>query len=178
MKKYTLIFLAIFALITCTNAQADDPYLWLEEVDGKKALEFVEQQNKVTLDKLTHEKDYQSIYAKSLEIYNSTDRIAYPTIHGEFIYNFWQGKDHARGIWRRTSKADYLSGNATWETLLAIDSMAKKDSVKWVYKGANGLYPNYNRFLVNFSKGGAVAPITLEFIPSFNPLIVIDFYLP
>src|SRR6266850_2863566 len=74
MKKYTLIFLAIFALITCTNAQTADPYLWLEEVDGKKALEFVEQQNKVTLDKLTHEKDYQSIYAKSLEIYNSTDR--------------------------------------------------------------------------------------------------------
>ena len=178
MKKYTLIFLAVFALITSTNAQTDDPYLWLEEVDGKKALEFVEQQNKVTLDKLTHEKDYQSIYAKSLEIYNSTDRIAYPTMHGEFIYNFWQDKDHARGIWRRTSKTDYLSGNATWETLLDIDAMAKKDSVKWVYKGANGLYPNYNRFLVNLSKGGGDATVTREFDPATKSFIDNGFYLP
>lgn len=178
MKKYILISLAVFAFITGTNAQTDDPYLWLEEVDGKKALEFVEQQNKVTLEKLTHEKDYQSIYAKSLEIYNSTDRIVYPTMHGEFIYNFWQDKEHARGIWRRTPKADYLSGNAKWEILIDIDALSKKDSVKWVYKGANGLYPNYNRFLVNLSKGGGDATVTKEFDPATKTFIENGFYLP
>lgn len=163
MKKYTFLLLVLLAFSQTLYAQVEDPYLWLEEVDGKKALEFVNQQNKATVDKLSQQKEYQSIFTKTLAIYNSTDRIVYPTILGEHIYNFWQDKDHARGIWRRTPKASYLSGNPTWETLLDIDAMSKRDSVKWVYKGASGLYPTYNRFLISLSKGGGDAVIIREF---------------
>jgi prolyl oligopeptidase len=35
-----------------------------------------------------------------------------------------------------------------WETLLDIDALSQKDSIKWVYKGASGLYPSYSRFLI------------------------------
>lgn len=141
----------------------EDPFIWLEEVDAKKALEFVEKQNKISLDILTTQKDYQDIYDKSLAIINATDRIAYPSINGDYIYNFWQDKDHERGIWRRTSKESYTSGNPTWETVLDIDALSKKDNIKWVFKGANGLYPKYNRFLVNLSKGGGDAVVVKEF---------------
>src|ERR1035438_377582 len=159
MKKYLILCFTVFALISSIHAQVEDPYLWLEEVDGQKALEFVNKQNKITFDKLSNQKEYQGIYSKCLEIYNSNDRIAFPMMHGEFIYNFWQDKEHVRGIWRRSSKASYLSGSPAWETLLDIDKMAKDDSIKWVYKGAEGLYPDYNRFLISLSKGGGDAVI-------------------
>jgi prolyl oligopeptidase len=163
MKTFFLFFLSLLALSQIVIAQPEDPYLWLEEVEGKKALEFVEQQNKITLDKLSREEEYQNIYAKSLEIYNSADRIVYPAIRGDYIYNFWQDKDHERGIWRRSPKSVYDSGNPEWDILLDLDEMYRKDSIKWVFKGVDGLYPEYNRFLVRLSKGGGDAVIIREF---------------
>lgn len=162
MKKYVLLLMALFGMNQIITAQQDN-YQWLEEVDGKKALEFVESQNKITLETLSNEKDYQQIFDKCLEISNSAERIAYPAIRGEYVYNFWKDKDHVRGIWRRCLLSDYTKGKLDWETLLDIDELSKKDDIKWVFKGTNGLYPNYNRFLVSLSKGGGDAVIIKEF---------------
>ncbi len=162
MKKSFLFYLAASACISF-HAQNDDPYLWLEEVDGQKALEFVEAKNKIAVDKMSSEKSYQEIYNKSLEIYNSSDRIVYPTIYGQFIYNFWQDKQNPRGIWRRCKKSEFLGANPKWETLLDIDELSKKENVLYVYKGSTGLYPDFNRFLVQLSKGGGDAVITREY---------------
>lgn len=176
MIKYTFLAAALFGIVLITQAQ-EDKYQWLEEVDGKEALEFVEVQNQITLEKLSKEKDYQPIYDKSLEIYNSSERIAYPTIRGNYVYNFWKDKDHARGIWRRTLKSDYISGNPKWETLLDIDEMSKKEDIKWVYKEAIGLYPSYDRFLVSLSKGGGDAVIIKEFDVNKKEFIENGFFM-
>ena len=162
MKNYTLLLLALFAIVLSTQAQ-EDKYLWLEEVDGQKALEFVNAQNKTTIAELSAEKEYQNIYDKSLAIYNSDERIAYPSIRGNYVYNFWKDKDHVRGIWRRSTVDDYRKGNPNWETLLDIDKLSEEDDIKWVYKGSSGLYPNYNRFLIELSKGGGDAVVVKEF---------------
>jgi prolyl oligopeptidase len=162
MKKQIFSFILLFGGSLNIFAQ-QDPNMWLEEVDGAKALEFVNKQNKITYDKLSSMKDYQDIYNKSLEIYNSAERIVYPTIYGAYIYNFWQDKEHVRGIWRRTTKQSYASATPLWETLLDLDAMSAKDTVKWVFKGASGLYPDYNLFLVNLSKGGGDAIEIREF---------------
>ena len=162
LKKYILLAAALFGIFSTTQAQ-EDPYLWLEEIDGEKALEYVETQNKITFEELSKQKDYQSIYDTSLEIYNSTERIAYPTVRGNFVYNFWQDKDHVRGIWRRCTKESYLSGDPNWETLLDIDALSEEDDIKWVFKGSSGLYPDYDRFLIQLSKGGGDAVVVKEF---------------
>lgn len=156
----------------------EDPYLWLEEVDGKKALEFVEKQNKSTVDFLTQQKNYEPIYNKCLAIINATDRIAYPDIKGDYIYNFWQDKEHVRGIWRRATKESYNSKNTVWETLLDIDALSKQDNIKWVYKGATGLYPKYNRFLINLSNGGGDAVAIKEFDVTTKSFVNDGFNLP
>ena len=163
MKKIILMSALLSTGLFQLKAQEEDAYLWLEEVDGKKAIEWVEQQNKKTIDKLSQEKDYKNIYNKTLEIINSTERIASPTIYANYIYNFWQDKEHVRGIWRRTTKESYLSGNPSWELLLDVDALSKQDNVKWVYKGATGLYPKYDKFILNLSKGGGDAVIVKEF---------------
>ena len=176
MKKTTLLLLALLGLGQLISAQ-EDKYQWLEEIDGIKALEFVNAQNKVTIEKLSAEKDYQDIYDKSLAIYNSNERIPNPTIYGVYVYNFWKDQDHERGIWRRCLLSNYIDGKLNWETLLDIDELAKQDDIKWVYKGANGLYPSYDRFLVELSKGGGDAVVIKEFDVNTKQFIENGFYM-
>jgi prolyl oligopeptidase len=162
MKKYIVLVITVICVSQICLAQEDN-YLWLEEIDGEKALQFVAQQNKATVAALSAEKDYQDIYNKNLEVLNSTEKIAYPTIHGNYVYNFWKDAKHLRGIWRRSPLESYKSGNPVWETLLDIDTLSETDGKKWVYKGSNGLYPDYNRFLIQLSDGGGDAVYIKEF---------------
>ena len=162
MTKYTLLLLTLIGMVHPIQAQ-QDKYLWLEEVDGKEALEFVNAQNQISIDKLGKEKDYQSIYDKSLEILNSTDKIASPEVQGIYVYNFWKDKNHVRGIWRRCLLVNYTNNKMDWETLLDIDALSQKDNIKWVFKGSSGHYPNYSKFLISLSKGGGDAVFIKEF---------------
>ena len=177
MKKYFFVLLAILTSIQFMNAQ-EDKFQWLEEVDSANALEFVNTQNKITFDKLSKEKDYETIYNQLLDIFNSNTQIAYPNIQGKYVYNFLKDKNHVRGIWRRCLLTDYKTGKINWETLLDIDALSKKDNIKWVYKGSTGLYPNYNRFLVNLSNGGGDAVVVREFDADKKQFIENGFYLP
>ncbi len=174
-----LHLLLIFAMATkITFAQSGDPYYWLEEVENPKALDWVENWNKKSLDVLSSQPGYAGLYEKNLEILNSTDRIAQPAIHGNYVYNFWQDQQFQRGIWRRAELKSYLSGEPEWETLLNIDELSEKDGIKWVYKGASGLYPEYNKFLVSLSKGGGDAVIIREFDVRTKSFVDNGFFLP
>ena len=175
--KRTLLFLLLAAMTQITLAQ-DDPYLWLEEVDAQKSLDWVEKWNESTLKVLTSQPGYDEMYSQILDIYNSTDRIAAPGIYGKLIYNFWQDEDHPRGIWRRTPIKSYLSGDPHWETVLDIDALSEQHNEKYVFKGATGLYPDYERFLVNLSKGGGDAVVIREFDAKNKYFIQNGFELP
>jgi len=171
--------LLIFCMAVHINfAQNTDPYQWLEEVESPKALEWVENWNKKSLEVLSSQPGYDALYEKNLEILNSTDRIAEPAIRGKFVYNFWQDQQYQRGIWRRAHLENYLSGNPEWEILLNIDELSEKDGEKWVFKGASGLYPDYNKFLVSLSKGGGDAIIIREFDVRSKSFVENGFYLP
>lgn len=172
----TLIILAMAAKLVM--AQNDDPYLWLEEVENPKALNWVETWNEKSLDVLSSQPGYDALYEKNLEILNSTDRIVEPSIRGAYVYNFWQDQHYQRGIWRRAKLESYLKGTPDWEILLNIDELSEKDGIKWVFKGASGLYPDYNKFLVNLSKGGGDAVIIKEFDVRTKSFVENGFYIP
>jgi prolyl oligopeptidase len=159
-------------------AQNNDPFIWLEEVENEKALEWVEKWNQKSLDVLSVQPGYENLFEKNLEILNSTDRIAEPSIHGKYVYNFWQDRQYQRGIWRRSELENYLQGNPEWEILLNIDELAENDGIKWVFKGASGLYPDYNKFLVSLSEGGGDAVIIKEFDVQSKSFVENGFYLP
>ena len=144
------LFLALslgLALPTASPAQEDpDPYLWLEEVEGERALDWVEDQNAATLAALAGSAVYDSIYRASLEILNSQDKIDYPRIMGDRIYNFWQDADHERGIWRRTGWESYLTEDPAWETVLDIDSLAARECREvWNRSEASGRLGYFGR---------------------------------
>ena len=160
------------------HSQQEDQYLWLEEIDAPKALEWVEAQNKETFEDLTQHPNFEKLYQKNLEIFNSKEQIAFPTIRGEFVYNFWQDEKHVRGIWRRASLKNYLDEKPDWETLIDIDQLREKESEDWVYKWVRGLAPNYDKFLVALSRGGGDAVVIREFDVTTKSFVKDGFQLP
>jgi prolyl oligopeptidase len=143
----------------------DDPYLWLEDVTGEKPLAWVRQQNAVSQGELEASPDFKPIYDRLLSIYDSRARIPYLNKRGEFFYNFWRDPQHVRGIWRRTTLAEYRKPEPAWETVLDLDALAAAEKENWVWKGATWLEPGFDRVLLNLSRGGADATVTREFDP-------------
>ena len=156
----------------------DDPFLWLEEVEGDRALTWVEAHNEAALEELQDHPSYDSLYAQALRILDSDDRIAYPSIRGDYLYNFWQDGDHERGIWRRTEWSSYLEGNPAWEIMLDIDSLAEAENADWSFGGADCLPPEYDRCLISLSRGGADAAEVREFDVSTGAFLGDGFFLP
>ncbi|HET9332199.1 MAG TPA: prolyl oligopeptidase family serine peptidase [Gemmatimonadota bacterium] len=178
-----LAVLLVLSAILATRAPAqeapeEDPFLWLEDVEGERALAWVESQNASTLAELAKQAVYDSIYDESLAILNSQDKIDYPTILGDRIYNFWQDAEHERGIWRRASWESYLSGAPDWETVIDVDALAEEEEVPWAFHGATCHAPSYRRCLVRLSRGGADAVEVREFDLESSTFVEGGFHLP
>ncbi len=155
-----------------------DPFIWLEEVEGEKALAWVEENNKKSLGYLKAQPLYKELYEKNLKVYDSDERIPYVGQMGNYFYNFWKDASNQRGLWRRTTLEEYKKDNPNWEVVLDLDKLAEEEGENWVYKGSNCLYPEYKRCLLNLSRGGADATVVREFdIPS-KSFVKDGFYLP
>jgi len=157
---------AILCCGSCSSAPeqtAEDPYLWLEEVEGERALEWAVSQNEVTRAELQAFPAYQRLYDNTLAILTSTDRIAYPSIRGDMLYNFWTDGDHPRGIYRRTTWEADLSGDPVWETVLDVDALVAAEDTPWAFRGMSCLLPEERLCLVSLSPGGSDAVEVREF---------------
>ncbi len=178
--KQVLTLALLFVILPASSFGEDnvDPHLWLEDIEGEKALEWVEARNTESLGTLQGLPEYQSLYDRNLAVYDSVEAIPYPTIRGDYLYNFWRDAKNERGLWRRTTVEEYSKDEPTWETLLDLDELAKNEDENWVWHGANCLHPDYQRCLISLSRGGADADVTREFdIPS-REFVKDGYYLP
>src|SRR5712692_12129490 len=69
---------------------ADDPFVWLEDVEAARSMEWVNAKNAATIAVLGRAPLYQTFYDRVKQILDSKDKIAYPQIIGTSLYNFWQ----------------------------------------------------------------------------------------
>ncbi len=156
----------------------DDPFQWLEDVQGEKALAWAREHNAKTLAVLEARPEYEPIYARTLEILDSQEKIPTPALLGETVYNFWKDDAHERGIWRRTTLASYRTAAPQWETVLDVDALAKADGKPWVFHGATCLAPAYVRCMVSLSPGGSDASVEREFDTKTKEFVSGGFVLP
>ena len=170
MKTWITIFCGlIMAGATLVNGETkrkpilDDPFLWLEEIEGDRALEWVHARNKECFDELQADERYAKFLSQAETLLNAKDRIPYGSLRGKYVYNFWQDAEHVRGIIRRTSPESYRTDSPEWETVLSIDALAKAEDENWVYKGIAWLAPDYERCLIKLSRGGTDASVHREF---------------
>jgi prolyl oligopeptidase len=143
-------------------AGADDPYLWLEDIHGAKALEWVKAQNAKSTVVLQSDPEYQKDYDAILQVLDATDRIPYVELDHQYVFNFWQDAQHPKGIWRRTTIADYANAAPAWDVLLDLDRLAADEHENWVWKGAD-CTPSLERCLLTLSRGGGDAAVVREF---------------
>jgi prolyl oligopeptidase len=146
-----------------TTATTDDPHVWLEDVSGEKALDWVKARNEKAKQRIESDPSFEKLRNDLLEILDSNARIPFVAKNGEFYYNFWRDKKNERGLWRRTTLSEYKKAEPNWEVLLDLDALGKTEGENWVWKGASLLRPDYTRALVTLSRGGADADVTREF---------------
>lgn len=178
--------LALLALASITRvplaaqqpAPPDDPFVWLEDVEGPRSMEWVNAKNAATIATLTQSPLYQPFYDRLKQILDSKDRIAYPDIIGDALYNFWQDAEHERGIWRRTTWASYATASPTWQTVIDLDALSKAEGVTWSWGGADCLEPAYRRCMVSLSRGGSDAVEMREFDLTTGTFVRDGFKIP
>ena len=139
----------------------EDPYLWLEDVEAEKSLDWVRARN--AENPLAKDPGFETVRSDLLAILDSNARIPYVNKIGEYYYNFWRDKTNPQGIWRRTTLAEFRKDAPKWEVLLDIDALGKMEGTNWVWGGAECLRPAYDRCLISLSRGGADATVTREF---------------
>lgn len=160
------------------GSSADDPYIWLEDIESADSMDWVKAQNKKTTPLLEAVPGFGQTRDDLLAIGDSKDRIPDIRRIGDKVYNFWQDADHVRGIWRRTTLESYRAETTEWETVLDLDKLEKDTGEKWVWGGATCLAPEGRRCMISLSPGGSDAAVIREFDTGANNFVIGGFELP
>ena len=169
MPKTLLALLALVLVPAAVlAAQSEDPFIWLEEIQGERALKQVDDWNKTTEQDLSRAPGFEAMRARAFGILTDNRQIAMPDeVQSEFVTNYWIDGDHPRGQWRISPRAAYLAGRPEWRVLIDVDALGRAESKSWVWHGAECLAPDYRRCLISLSPGGGDADVMREFdIPS------------
>ncbi len=178
----TLLALVLLATLAALPSHAappsDDPALWLEDVTGQPALEWVARQDSASTRALAQSPEFKAMTDRLLAILDSKERIPYVNRVGDRYYNFWRDAEHPRGLWRRTTLAEYRKDAPAWETVLDLDALGAAENANWNWSGADALAPDYTRCLISLSRGGADAAVVREFDLVSKTFVADGFSLP
>jgi prolyl oligopeptidase len=164
-------------MITSELSTGEDPYLWLEDIGSERSLAWVREQNADTLRELASSGDFETLRQRLLAIFDSKERIPGVRKRGAYCYNFWRDATHVRGLWRRTTLAEYKKSDPVWETVLDLDNLSQTEDENWVWKGSDFLQPSYDRALIFLSRGGGDAVVVREFDLETKVFIPDGFFL-
>ncbi len=155
-----------------------DPFLWLEEVQGERALAWVHARNAESRAVLERHPRFAAMRDGFQAILDSADKIPQLSRRGDWFYNLWKDAAQPRGLWRRTTLASFATPAPNWETVLDLDALARAEGENWVWAGATALGPDYRHCLVQLSRGGADATVVREFDLVHKRFVAAGFTLP
>lgn len=142
---------------------SQDSFLWLEEVHGEKALEWVESQNQRTLSHFQKNPLWKTLHDEALACLTHPSKPAFGAVHNGYVYNLHQDTKNKLGLWRRASIATMTPNKETiWESILDLDKLSEKEGISYFLMGIR-ICPKSSRCLVKLSNGGKDACIAREF---------------
>ena len=157
---------------------AEDPYLWLEEVQGERALAWARERSEATRARLRAWPGFEGLRQEMQELLDSTDRIPSVVRRGAYLYNFWQDRAQPRGVLRRTTLEQYRQREPRWETVLDLDALARREGENWVWGSIDCAGPAYRRCMVSLSRGGGDARVLREYDVQDKRFVEGGFQLP
>lgn len=155
----------------------DDPYLWLEDVEGERALAWVAAENARTLTAFAGA-EFAADRDTLAAILDRPDKIPMIARRGPWIYNFWLDAGNPRGLWRRTTLESYRLDKPAWDVLLDLDALAAAEGEDWIWGGATTRPETHDRAIVRLSRGGSDAVALREFDLSSRTFVKDGFVLP
>jgi prolyl oligopeptidase len=160
--------LALICLAACCSAhsQSSDPedkYIWLEDANGPRAMDWVKAEDARTAKILEADPLFAQFDAEALKVSEDPSRLPIPGLQGNEVYNFWNDEKNVRGLLRKTTLSDYSTPTPPWQTVLDIDALDKQESKSWVFHGSDCLYPGDEYCIFNLSIGGEDAATAREF---------------
>ena len=180
MIRASLAALALSCSFTAVAvAQESDAYLWLEDIEGTKALDWVQRENAATDQLILGRPGFEADRKRARDILDDDRQIAMPgEVMGDMITNFWRDAANPRGLWRQSPLDAYLAGKPVWTTLIDVDALGKAEKQSWVWHGADCLAPAYTRCLVSLSPGGTDSDIVREWDRTTKSFVDGGFALP
>ncbi|MCP4326246.1 MAG: S9 family peptidase [Psychromonas sp.] len=156
----------------------DADLLWLEEVEGKEALDWVDNHNQRSQFELENTRVFNGFRKQILATLENDQKITYGHSYDGEYYNFWQDKNHVKGLWRKCNLNDFVNGNPHWETLLDMDKLNSDLNKNWLLSDIDMLGPQYQRALLTLSPGGSDAAELHEFDLDTKKFVEQGFSLP
>jgi prolyl oligopeptidase len=159
------------------EAPDDDPYLWLEEIEGAGPLAWAAERSAATLARVA-DAGFAADRDALTAILDRPDNIPHVTRRGGRLYNVWRDAAHPRGLWRRVTMASYRTLAPDWDILLDLDALAAAEGEDWIWHGAATLPPAHERAILRLSRGGADAVVLREFDLSARAFVTGGFVAP
>ncbi len=156
----------------------DDPWQWLEDVEGARALQWVHEQNDKTLARYAADPLYKTLYPEALAVLDSQSRVPDIAQRGDYVYNLWQDKTHPRGLYRRATAASFRDGTPQWQPVLDVDALSARENKPWAFGGITCLSPTYVHCLVSLAPGGGDAVERREFNAETLSFVDGGFFVP
>ena len=159
-------------------APDDDPYLWLEEIEGERALAFVEQQNSADAGEIRRRRLCGGSRHAGGDLRPAGQHSLRQRGAAASLYNLWKDANNPRGLWRRTTLDEFRKAEPAWEILLDLDGLAAEEGEDWtVGRGADAAGKRRARSL-SLSRGGSDAVTLREFDLETKAFVAGGFALP
>jgi prolyl oligopeptidase len=180
------IILLLVGIVSCTSINKNkfedkmnlDHLNYLTEISSDQVNQFIDKENKLSLDRLTKDPRFDKTYSEILSILTAKDKLPHFYFVGSEIYDFWQDDIHVRGILRKTTVEKLNSNKPDWQTVLDIDALSKAENKNWVWKGFECLEPQNEVCLLILSDGGKDARTTREYNLKTQSFVKDGFFIP
>ena len=139
---------------------------------------WVHAENERTAKVLESDPRYKENFDAALKVAEDPNRLPYPELRGDEVYNNWRDAKNPRGLWRKTALADYLKPSPTWQSVIDYDQLGHDENVGWVGRGTTCLYPYDQHCMVGLSAGGEDATTQREFDLKSGKFVSGGFILP
>ncbi|TXR49814.1 prolyl oligopeptidase family serine peptidase [Phyllobacterium endophyticum] len=157
----------------------DDPYLWLEEIHGEKALHWANARSAETIARFATPR-FEGERDTLAALLDRPDKVPGISRLGGYVYNVWNDADNPRGLWRRTTLESYRTEEPVWDVLLDLDALAGAEGEDWVWAGAS-IEPRdagRERVIISLSRGGSDASVNREYDLVTRSFVADGFILP
>lgn len=173
-----------FDAVGVPPATGEDPFRWLEDRHGARALEWVESHNARVQAVLGADPRFDAyrdeVLAQQAARYTDIQMRA----SDGWVHRIAQGESHPRGLWERVRYEAYLgSPDVRWEAVLDLDELAKREGRDWYFwNGAWGIQcadPEARSCLVSLTdQGSDDTRVVREYEPAARRFVAGGFELP